>query len=89
MEDITTLLARWQITSADAREQIYRAKTPRERERWHARLFALARMARRGGWPKHSSAIPIPLATGSPLLLRTGHQPWPSSKVVAPPRPPT
>ena len=36
MEDISALLARWQITPAEAREQIYRAATPRERERWHA-----------------------------------------------------
>jgi transposase len=45
MEDVSALLARWQISSADAREQIYRAKTPRERERWHA-LWLLSR-----GWP--------------------------------------
>ena len=45
MEDVSALLARWQITPADAREQIYRAKTPRERERWHA-LWFLSR-----GWP--------------------------------------
>ena len=36
MEDHSALLARWQITPAEAREQIYRAKTSRERERWHA-----------------------------------------------------
>jgi transposase len=45
MEDVSALLARWQISPADAREQIYRAKTPRERERWHA-LWLLSR-----GWP--------------------------------------
>ena len=45
MEEITMLLARWQLTPADAREQIYRAKTPGERERWHA-LWLLSR-----GWP--------------------------------------
>ncbi len=36
MEDISALFARWQITPGQAREQIYRATTPRERERWHA-----------------------------------------------------
>jgi transposase len=36
MEEVSTLLARWGISPTDAREQIYRAKTPRERERWHA-----------------------------------------------------
>lgn len=45
MEEITALLAHWQLTPADAREQIYRAKTARERERWHA-LWLLSR-----GWP--------------------------------------
>lgn len=44
MEDISALLARWEISPADAREQIYRAKRPRERERWHA-LWLLSR-----GW---------------------------------------
>jgi transposase len=42
MEDVSALLARWHLTPADAREQIYRAKTARERERWHA-LWSLSR----------------------------------------------
>ena len=45
MEDVSALLACWHLTPADAREQIYRAKTARERERWHA-LMWLSR-----GWP--------------------------------------
>lgn len=36
MEAVSALLARWEISPADAREHIYHAKTPRERERWHA-----------------------------------------------------
>jgi len=36
MDDISVLFAHWQITPAHAREQICRAATPRERERWHA-----------------------------------------------------
>jgi hypothetical protein len=36
MEDVSALLTRWQISPAHAREQIYRAKPPRERERRHA-----------------------------------------------------
>lgn len=36
MEDIAALLERWELTAAQVREQIYRATTPRERERWHA-----------------------------------------------------
>ena len=39
MEDVSTLLVSWQISPADAREQIYRAQTARERERWHALMW--------------------------------------------------
>ena len=41
MQDI---LERWQLDVRQVREQMYRAPTPRERERWHA-LWLLAR-----GW---------------------------------------
>ena len=37
-------LQRWQVDVPQVREQMYRAPTPRERERWHA-LWLLAR-----GW---------------------------------------
>jgi hypothetical protein len=53
MEDVSALLARWQLTPADAREQIYRAVTPRERERWHA-LWLLSR-----GWPAAQVALAL------------------------------
>jgi hypothetical protein len=29
-------LSRWQLDAAAVRERMYRAPTPRERERWHA-----------------------------------------------------
>ena len=64
MEDISILLARWQITSANAREQVYRAKTPRERERWHA-LWLLSRgwsAAQVGGVISHPGACCSSLA---------------------------
>ena len=38
------LRERWQLDARQVREQMYRAPTPRERERWHA-LWLLAR-----GW---------------------------------------
>jgi Homeodomain-like domain len=44
MEEIGGLLARWQIDERGVRERMYRAPTPRERERWHA-LWLLSR-----GW---------------------------------------
>ena len=41
MRDIEQLLERWQLDVGDVRERMYRAATPRERERWHAlRLLA-------------------------------------------------
>ena len=34
--DPQALLARWQLDAHQVRDQLYRAPTPRERERWHA-----------------------------------------------------
>ena len=36
METADALLVRWALDGAALRERIYRAPTPRERERWHA-----------------------------------------------------
>ena len=44
MNDVVTALERWQLDITAVRDQVYRAATPRERERWHA-LWLLAR-----GW---------------------------------------
>ena len=44
MREILVLLGQWQLDENKVREQVYRAPTPRERERWHA-LWLLAR-----GW---------------------------------------
>jgi transposase len=44
MSEVLTLLGRWQLDVKAVRERVYRAPTPRERERWHA-LWLLAR-----GW---------------------------------------
>ena len=44
MNEITVLLKEWNLDIRSVREQIYRASTGRERERWHA-LWLLAR-----GW---------------------------------------
>ncbi len=44
MRDIVQLLERWQLNVGDVRERMYRAPTPRERERWHG-LWLLAQ-----GW---------------------------------------
>ena len=44
MNETMTLLARWELDLRQVRERMYRAPTPRERERWHA-LWLLARGA--------------------------------------------
>ena len=44
MNDVQALLSRWQLDVREVRERVYRASTPRERERWHA-LWLLTR-----GW---------------------------------------
>ena len=44
MNDVLTMLERWKLDVKAVRERVYRAPTPRERERWQA-LWLLAR-----GW---------------------------------------
>ena len=44
MNDMLAILGRWQLDTKAVREHMYRAPTPRERERWHA-MWLLAR-----GW---------------------------------------
>ena len=44
MADIAAVLTRWELDVRQVRERMYRAPTPRERERWHA-LWLLAQ-----GW---------------------------------------
>ena len=36
MNEITALLKQWQLDEHEVRERMYRAPSPRERERWHA-----------------------------------------------------
>ena len=46
MNNILELLGRWQLDVKQVRDQVYRAPTPRERERWHA-LRLLAHLGRK------------------------------------------
>ena len=41
MQDIQAGLTRWGLDLRQVRERLYRAPTPRERERWHALWLAL------------------------------------------------
>jgi hypothetical protein len=51
VSDIQVGLARWGLDVRQVRERVYRAPTPRERERWHA-LWLLAQ-----GWPAAKVAM--------------------------------
>ncbi len=44
MNDIAAILGHWDVELRQVRDRMYRAPTPRERERWHA-IWLLAR-----GW---------------------------------------
>jgi transposase len=39
--ELEEALRRWQLDAVAVRERLYRAPTPRERERWHALWLAL------------------------------------------------
>ncbi len=51
--DPQAFLARWQLGVRQVREQMYRAPTPRERERWHA-LWLLSQ-----GWSATAVAVAL------------------------------
>ena len=51
--DLTAALARWQLDLPAVRTLVYRAPTPRERERWHA-LWLLA-----SGWTAAEVALAL------------------------------
>jgi hypothetical protein len=51
--ELREALGRWQLDVAAVREQMYRAPTPRERERWHALWLALQ------GWPRAQVAVAL------------------------------
>jgi anti-sigma-K factor RskA len=53
-DELAAALSRWEVDVAAVRERLYRAPTPRERERWHARWLALQ------GW----SAVQVATALG-------------------------
>ena len=51
--ELEEVLSRWQLEAAAVREQMYRAPTPRERERWHALWLALQ------GWSTARVAVAL------------------------------
>ena len=53
MNDVAAMLDRWDVELRQVRERMYRAPTPRERERWHA-LWLLAQ-----GWSANHVAAAL------------------------------
>jgi transposase len=53
MNDIAAMLNRWDVEVRHVRERMYRAPTPRERDRWHA-LWLLAQ-----GWSANQVATAL------------------------------
>jgi hypothetical protein len=47
--ELEEALSRWQLDAAAGRERMYRAPTPRERERWHAPGAGAAGLVHRAG----------------------------------------
>ena len=59
MEEMDGLLEQWRMDEAEVRRRMYRAATPRERERWHA-VWLWRRDGRRRRRAERWSGMPIP-----------------------------
>ena len=71
MNEVLDVLKRWKLELSAVRQRMYRAPTPRERERWHA-VWLLAK-----GWSAaqvatHWSATRTRLGSGWPPFGRRG-----------------
>jgi len=73
-----------QMDESGVRERIYRAPTPRERERWHA-LWLLAGAGRRPRRPTPWSGTPTPSATGWSTSAKLAQGASPLSRREVPP----
>lgn len=52
-DEVEEAVRQWQLDAAAVRERLYRAPTPRERERWHALWLALQ------GWSAAQAAVAL------------------------------
>ncbi len=93
MSDIQAGLRQWELAPAQVRERVYRAASPRERERWHA-LWLLAQ-----GWSANKVATVLDrdahtigswltaFCEHGPMALafeQTGGSPPPSTRMCRP-----
>ena len=82
MEEMGALLAQWRM--AEVRRRMYRAPTPRERERWYA-MWLLAQ-----GWTAAAVGRALDrdahtIGQGAGRSLRTAPRRWFLNRVVVPP----
>ena len=91
MKDMARLLEKWQLNVGDVREQMYRAPTPRERERWHG-LWLLVQgwsvtqvaEALEGGCFIVNSDTHLPTQGWPPALPRRGRDDTPYITYITP-----
>lgn len=85
-DELEEALSRWQVDAALVRERMYRAPTPRERERWHALWLALqgwsgARVAQALGRDPHTVGSWLSAfrrdGPGALVFVQTGGSPPP------------
>ena len=99
MTEVSGLLEQWSAAGGDeaaVRRRMYRAPTPRERERWSAaRGVAVGPepapchdtgAGRRRRWGEPWTGMPTPSANGSRLSPRAVPRRWFLNRVVVPPR---
>ena len=87
------LLEKWRMDEAEVRRRMYRAPTPRERERWHAVWLlaqSLPRAATRGvdgggGGPSLGAGCPYGWPMGPSLRGGAVPKGWFLSRLVVPP----
>ena len=84
MQEMGALLERWRLDEAEVRRRMYRAPTPRERERWHT-VWLLARVGRPRRWRRRWNEMPIRLANGPGHSRRAAPRRWFLNRVVVPP----
>ena len=84
MQEMGALLERWRMDEAEVRRRMYRAPTPRERERWHA-VWLLTQGWTAAAVGRGRDGMPTPSANGRRHSPREVPRRWFLSRLVVPP----
>jgi transposase len=85
MVEVAAVSAHWQLDMRHVRERRYRAPTPRERERWHARrLLAQGRSANKVAELVERAAHTVGAWLAALAFAQTGGAPPPSTRTPGP-----